>query len=105
MKRITDAEMLERMERNLANHETASTLKTVLKLKGYMYTISFYGVLRNTETGHREYRRIEVFLNDFPKQCDVMGIKHFLTEMPPFKYYTIFAYNTETKKLILIMGW
>lgn len=104
MKRLTSQEMRSKVERNLKTHLEANKVKDILFKSNFWYTISLYSVIWNPETEKNEYRRVEVFLNDYPKQIDVGAIQEFFKEFPAYKYYTIWAYDVVSKKIVLIEG-
>ena len=89
----------------MQQHIAANNVKDKLASKGFRFTMSLYGVIDNPETHHPEYRRIEVFINGFPDQEDVGAIKNFFTDIIPYQYYTIWAYNRDVKEIILYEGW
>lgn len=89
----------------MMQHIAANKVKDKLAAKGYRFTMSLYGVINNPETQAPEYRRIEVFINGFPGQEDVGGIKNFFTEIIPYQYYTIWVYNRDVKELFMYEGW
>lgn len=103
--RLTDTQMRDKVERNLKDHLAANKVKDRLQHKGYTFTVSFYGVILNPESGKPEYRRIEVFINGVPDQIDIGAIKNFFTEIKPYQYYTLWAYNKQKREIIFIEGW
>lgn len=104
MKKLTEQQFKDRVERSFKGHQEANKIKNFLESKGYKYTISLYGVVTNKTTKHSEYRRVEVFLNGYPEQIDVAGIQHFFEELIPYNYYSLWAYDIEQKEIFMIKG-
>ena len=92
--------MRKRADRHMRQHIAANKIKDTLGYKGYVFTMSLYGVIINPETQRPEYRRIEVFIKGVPDQIDVGAIKNFFTELPPLDYYSIWVYNRPTKEIL-----
>lgn len=105
MRNLTEKQQIERTTRNLKSHTEANKVKDRLHRLGYYYTISLYGVLWNPETQKHEYRRIEVFLNGVPNETDVCAIKTFFSEVKPYQYYSLWAYNKEQQEIIMLDAW
>lgn len=104
MKRLTEKQFIDKTTRQLLSHAEANKVKSHLEKCGYNYAISLYGVIRNPKTGQAEYRRIEVFLNAAPKEEDVSAVHEFFREIKPYLYYTLWAYNTQRKEIVMIAG-
>lgn len=104
MKRLTEQEIKLKTEKNLKVHIEANKVKDILFKSNFWYTISLYAVINNPETKRNEYRRIEVFLNSYPNQYDVGAIHNFFKQFPAYNYYTIWAYDTISKEIVLIEG-
>lgn len=104
MKRLTEQQQIDKAMNSAKAHVEANKVKDRLMKNGYFYTMSIYGVIWNGETKKHEYRRIEVFLNDYPNQIDAEAIHNFFREIKPYQYYTLWAYNKERKEIILIKG-
>lgn len=105
MRFLTEQDFIERITRNINGHLEASGIKDNLKIAGYDYTISLYGVIYNSETERNEFRRIEVFINGSPAWQDTQAIIQFFREFKPFTYYSIWAYNKDVKQIVEIKGW
>lgn len=89
----------------MQSHMEANKVKDILGHKGYVFTMSLYGVVLSYDTKRPEYRRIEIFINGVPSQSDVLNIHNFFKEFYPYKYYSIWAYNKETKEILMIEEW
>lgn len=89
----------------MQQHIAANKVKDKLRTKGFYFTLSFYGVIRDTETKHAEYRRIEIFVNGTPTHEDVVTLRLFFREIIPFQYYTIWVYNKDVKEIFMYEGW
>lgn len=105
MRRLSEQEMIEKTNRQMQSHMEANKVKDSLGHKGYTFTMSLYGIIVNFDTKLPEYRRIEVFINGPPTQSDVLNIMHFFDEFTPWNYYSIWAYNRETKEILCIEEW
>lgn len=105
MKKLTETEFRNRVERAFQSHTKANKLKDFLQKEGFSYTMSLYGIVTDKTTKHSEYKRIEVFINGAPDQTDVAAINHFFEEIYPPKYYSIFVYNRESKEIGYLDGW
>lgn len=88
----------------MQQHLAANKIKDKLEQKGFNYTVSLYGIIRNPETTKHEYRRVEVFINGVPDEVDVVAIKNFFEDLIPYNYYSIWVYNRELKEIFLYKG-
>lgn len=105
MKRLTEQEMKDRTDRQMQSHLEANKVKDILGHEGYTFSMSLYGVIINYETTLPEYRRIEIFMKGSPHQEDVLYIKHFFNEFFPYTYYSIWAYDKDSKEILCIDSW
>lgn len=97
--------MIERTNRQMQSHMEANAVKDTLGHKGYVFSMSLYGVILNYDTKQPEYRRIEIFIKGAPSQSDVLNIYHFFQDFTPYKYYSIWVYNKDTKEILCIEDW
>lgn len=105
MKRLTDQEEIDRLDANWNVHREANWLKEACTRQGYKYTMSLYGVLRNTADGHAEYRRIEVFSNIGFSSTLIELCYRFLQNFPPVDHYSIYVYDAGIEGLSFVKGW
>jgi nitrogenase subunit NifH len=105
MNRYTKQEQIERVNRQLQCHLAANEVKDKLLAEGFRYSVSLYGVIYNPETKKNEYRRIEVFMDKLPNRFSIEAIRNFFSEFKPYMYYTIWAYNSQLKEIVMVEGW
>jgi hypothetical protein len=105
MNRLTEQQQIDKRNKQMQQHLAANKVKDRLEKLGYTYTISLYAVILNPETEKPEYRRVEVFINGLPNQIIVAEIKQFFTEIKPYHYYSVWAYDVENHEIIMIGDW
>ena len=105
MNRLTEQQQIDKRNKQMQQHLAANKVKDRLEKFGYFYTISLYAVINNPETQKAEYRRVECFLNGLPNQIIVSEIKQFFTEIKPYHYYSIWAYNVNKHEIVMVEDW
>lgn len=85
--------------KKLAERLEARKLKELIQSEGYPYQISFYGIALNKTDNTTEYRRIEIFINEFPQEETFIYLRDFFNEYLPFKIYSIYTFDQVEKEL------
>lgn len=105
MKARTPQQEQEHHERIMQSHLEANRVKDIMEEEGYTFAWSLYGIVTDKETHKPMFRRIEVFSDGIPKREAILQIKQLFTNFPPLDYYSIWAYNLRTNKIVFINGW
>lgn len=105
MKTLNTQEYIERVKKRMQSHEQAKELKRILKESGFSYHLSLYAVIVNPETKHPEYRRIEIYLLEIPKERDVSQIRSFFDSFTVHSIYSVWIYNTYNLKIVQVGSW
>lgn len=102
MQELTDKAVIAKLMQSAKSYDEANALKSKANAKGYVYALSFYGVLTDNTTGKSEYRRIEVVSNVFWTGEIIELIYRFFQKVKPPKIYTIWLYNKERRALSMV---
>lgn len=86
-------------------HTEARELKQKLKEYGFINHLSLYAVIINPETLAPEYRRIEVFMQETPKELDILHIRSFFDSFTVYSTYSIWVFNPKTLEIIQAGSW
>jgi hypothetical protein len=105
MQDLTDKATIAKLMNSAKAYDEANALKDKARAKGYIHSLSLYGVLTDTATGKSEYRRLEVMSNIFWTQQIVELIYRFFKGFKPVKTYTIWLYNKDRKALSNVGGY
>ena len=82
--------------------DEANEVKSKAREAGYIHALSLYAVITDKETGHSEYRRIEVMSNVFWTGEIIELIYRFFQGFIPDRTYTIWLYNQQKEGLLNI---
>ena len=104
MQELTDKTIIAKLMQSAKAFDEANSLKERARQKGYIPSLSLYGVLTDANTGKSEYRRIEIMSNIFWTGQIIELIYRFFKNIKPTKTYTIWLYNKDRKALLNIGG-
>jgi hypothetical protein len=105
MDKLRDPNEIKRLMESSKGKIEADEVKQKLRLDGYNYQISIYGVIHDNRDRHNEYRRIEILSNRHWNENAFANILHFFSIITPEKTYSIWSYDNTDETINLEGQW